>query len=59
MQELIYTVHIENGIILDDIALKALDDFVEDMTECKVIRSKIEDDGTIVENGEWEDEEDE
>ncbi len=57
MQELIYVVHIENGVCLDDTLLEKLDENIEDITGCNVVRSSIEDDGVIVENGEWEDEE--
>jgi hypothetical protein len=59
MQELIYVVHIEDGIVLDDTVLEKLDETITEITGCKVIRSRIEDEGTIVENGEWEVEEDE
>ncbi len=52
MQEIIYQVQIEDGIVLDDTFLELLDQMVENMTGCKVIRSKVEDIGTIVENGE-------
>lgn len=59
MQELIYAVYIRDGIVLDDVVLEKIDAFIEELTGCKVIKSRIEDIGTIVENGEWEDEEDE
>lgn len=59
MQRLVYTVDIEDGISLDDTFLETLDQVVEDITGCKVMRSKVMDDDAIVENGEWEEEEDE
>jgi hypothetical protein len=59
MQEIIYQIYIENGIVLDDVFLEKLNKAIEDITECKVIRSRVGDEGTVVETGEWEDEEDE
>lgn len=55
MQNIIYQVHIEDGIVLDDAFLVALDITIEGITESNVIRSKVEDEDTVVENGEWED----
>ena len=59
MQEITYVVHIEDGVVLDDTFLEVLDQTIEGIAGCKVIRSKVEDDEVVVENGEWEDGEDE
>ena len=59
MQEITYVVHIGGGIVLDDVFLEKMDEAVYEITGCTIIKSRIEDLGTIVENGEWEEEEDE
>jgi hypothetical protein len=56
MQELNYVVHIEDGIVLDEVFLETLDQLVQGVTGCKIIRSKIEDNEAIVESGDWEEE---
>lgn len=60
MQRLIYTVDIDEEIYgLDSYLLDALDYEVTSRVGCNVIKSRLELPEEIIENGEWEDDENE
>ena len=59
MRGLVYTVEIDEEIYGADYLLEAIDATIEAEIGCKALRSRLESDAEIIENGEWEDCEDE
>jgi hypothetical protein len=56
MQRLVYTVDIDEEVYEINGLLEAIDTTVSLLTDCNVVRSRIESSDEVCENGEWEDE---
>lgn len=59
MERLIYTVDIDEETYGADFLLEAIDETIKAEIGCEVLKSRLESDVDIIENGEWEDDKDE
>ena len=59
MQRLIYTVDIDEEIYGADFLLEAIDETIKAEIGCEILKSRLESEVEVIENGEWEDDENE
>ena len=59
MQRLIYTVDIDEEVYGADFLLEAIDETIKAEIGCEILKSRLESEVEVIENGEWEDDKDE